>query len=113
MFLHLKRTSCHATVIGDLQSTCLTPFFYSVFFYPFRLGSGRKDASKSSGFRLAHKILRVASHRQLLELLNYLLRLLPSLASGDVLKYLTDAGINVSEALRQQTGQKQRMGINK
>lgn len=72
--------------------------------------SGRKEAAaKSSGFRLAHKIVRLGGHRQLLELLNFLLRLLPALACADVLRYLKDAGINVTEALKLHGSTKQRI----
>ncbi len=53
---------------------------------------------------MAHKIIRVASHRQLLELLSVLLRLFPALTCADVLQYLEAAGVNTVEALRQQGG---------
>jgi hypothetical protein len=46
----------------------------------------------------------VASHRQLLELLSVLLRLLPALTCADVLQYLEAAGVNTAEALRQHGG---------
>ncbi len=65
-----------------------------------RLSSARKE----TGFRLAHKIIRVSSHRQLLELLSVLLRLFPALTCADVLQYLEAAGVNTTEALRQNGG---------
>jgi hypothetical protein len=53
---------------------------------------------------MSHKIIRLASHPQLLELLSVLLRLHPALADLEVKRYLEEAGVNVAEVVRLQSG---------
>ena len=76
-------------------------FVKSIFLFHlyFRL----KSSGTKPSFRLAHKVLCFDSHPQLLGLLNFLLRLSPSLASPDVINYLKDAGIDVAEVLKKGT----------
>lgn len=52
-----------------------------------------------SGLRLSEKQVALQTHPQLLSLLYHMLRMAPALASKEVIKYVTDNGINIEQEL--------------